>query len=71
MIRRLPIIPTIIVLAAVVTMIGLGIWQLQRARWKYGLIARYAAAEKMPPIGWPTTPLRDDQLPLYRHATGN
>ncbi len=71
MIRRLPIIPTIIVLAAVALMIGLGIWQLQRAKWKDGLIARYAAAEKMPPIGWPTTPLRDEQLPLYRHATGN
>lgn len=71
MIRRLPLIPTIIVLAAVATMIGLGLWQLQRARWKDGLIARYAAAEKLPPIGWPNGPLRDDQLPLYRHATGN
>lgn len=71
MIRRLPIIPTIIVLAAAATMVGLGIWQLQRAKWKEALIARYAAAENMPPIGWPTGPLHDDQLPLYRHATGN
>lgn len=69
--RRLPLIPTLIVLAAVATMIALGIWQLQRASWKDGIIARYAAAEKLPPIGWPTMPLRDDQLPLYRHATGN
>ena len=70
MIRRLPIIPTILVLAAVATMIGLGIWQLQRARWKDGLIARYAQAEKLPPIEFPTAPISDAQLPLYRHATG-
>ncbi|MEO7634508.1 MAG: SURF1 family protein [Sphingomicrobium sp.] len=71
MIRRVPLIPTLIVLAAAATMIGLGIWQIQRARWKDGIIARYAAAEKMPPIGWPNLPPSDDRLPLYRHATGN
>jgi len=70
MIRRLPLIPTLLVLAAVAVMIGLGIWQLQRARWKDSLIARYAAAENMPPIAWPNGPLRDADLPLYRHATG-
>lgn len=69
MIRRLPLIPTVVVAAAVALMIGLGIWQLERARWKDGLIARYAAAQKLPPIAWPTTPLRDDQLPLFRYAT--
>lgn len=71
MIRRLPVIPTIVVLAAVAMLIGLGAWQLQRARWKDAIIARYAAAEKLPPIIWPTDSLRDDQLPLFRHATGN
>ena len=70
MIRRLPIIPTILVLAAVAVMIGLGIWQLQRARWKDGLVARYARAETLPPVEFPTVPLRDEQLPLFRHATG-
>jgi cytochrome oxidase assembly protein ShyY1 len=70
MIRRLPVIPTIVVAAAVALMIGLGIWQLQRAKWKEGLLARYAEAEKLPPISWPTVPLRNDQLPLFRHATG-
>jgi len=69
MIRRLPIIPTIVVIAAVALMIALGIWQLQRAKWKEGLLARYAHAEQLPPIPWPTAPLRDDQLPLFRHAT--
>ena len=70
MTRRLPIIPTIVVLAAVALMIGLGIWQLQRARWKERLLAKYAAAGTLPPIEFPTVPLRDDQLPLFRHATG-
>ena len=41
---RVPIIPTIIVLAAVATMIGLGIWQLGRKDEKEALIARYQAA---------------------------
>ncbi|MFL6851427.1 MAG: SURF1 family cytochrome oxidase biogenesis protein [Sphingomicrobium sp.] len=70
MIRRLPVIPTIVVLAAVAVMIGLGIWQLQRAKWKEGIVHRYAEAERLPPIIFPTEPLRDDQLPLFRNATG-
>jgi len=70
MIRRLPIIATLVVLAAVAAMVGLGIWQLQRAKWKEGIIARYAQAEKLPPIIYPTTPMTDEQLPLFRHATG-
>jgi surfeit locus 1 family protein len=70
MIRRFPIIPTIIVVAAVAVMIALGIWQLQRAKWKEGLLTRYSQAEQLPPINWPTVPLRSDQLPLFRHATG-
>jgi len=68
--RRLRIIPTIVVAAAVAAMIGLGIWQIQRARWKEGLLAQYASADRQPPIVWPTVPLRHDQLPLFRHATG-
>lgn len=70
MIRRLPLIPTIVVIAAVAVMVGLGIWQMQRAKWKEALLARYAQAERLPPITWPTVPLRDEQLPLFRHATG-
>ena len=44
MTRRIPIIPTVIVIAAVLTMIGLGIWQLGRLGEKEALIARYQAA---------------------------
>jgi surfeit locus 1 family protein len=71
MIRRLPIVPTIIVAVAIAVMIGLGIWQLQRATWKEGVLARYYQAENLPPITFPTMPLKGDQLPLFRQATGN
>lgn len=69
MTRRLPIIPTIIVGAAVALMIGLGVWQLQRAKQKDRLLAQYAAAQNLPPITWPAAPVAGDQLPLFRHAT--
>lgn len=70
MMKRVPVLPTLFVAAAVAVMIGLGVWQLQRAKWKEALLARYAAAERLPPIAYPTIPLREDQLPLFRHATG-
>jgi cytochrome oxidase assembly protein ShyY1 len=69
MIRRLPVLPTIIVAAAVAVMIGLGIWQLGRAEWKDRLIAQYRAAEKLPPIAFPTAPATGE-APLFRWATG-
>ena len=68
--KRLPLFPTILVAAAIAVMIALGVWQLQRARWKEGLIAQYAQAQKLPPISWPTAPLRTAELPLFRYATG-
>ena len=68
--RRLPVVPTFLVALAVATMIGLGLWQLQRARWKDGLLAQYAKAETLRPITWPTAPVSDTDLPLFRHATG-
>ena len=70
MTKRVPFTATIFVTSAVAVMIGLGVWQLRRATWKEGLLARYAEAEKLPPIAFPTVPLGNDQLPLYRHATG-
>jgi cytochrome oxidase assembly protein ShyY1 len=70
MIRRLPVIPTLVVAAAVAVMIGLGVWQLQRATWKEGLLAQYERASTLPPISWPNRPPRQDRLPLFRHATG-
>lgn len=48
--RRLPLLPTLLVAAAVAAMIGLGIWQLRRAEWKERLIAEYQAAATMPAL---------------------
>jgi len=70
MTRRVPVFASIMVVAAVALMIGLGIWQLQRAKWKEGLLAQYSRAQSEPPITWPTVPLKAGQLPLFRHATG-
>ena len=70
MIPRLPIAPTIVVVIAVALLVGLGIWQLDRAGWKERLIASYVRAEKLPPIAFPTAPLRDVEPLLFRHATG-
>jgi surfeit locus 1 family protein len=66
--RKLPILPTLIVGLAVATMIGLGVWQLQRKHWKENLIARYQAAETLSSdVPWPTTPAQVE-LALYRHT---
>ena len=71
MMRRLPLVPTLVVLAAVAAMIGLGIWQLFiRAPEKDALLAKYEKAQTLPPIVFPTVPLRNDELPLFRRATG-
>ncbi|MDQ3247343.1 MAG: SURF1 family protein [Pseudomonadota bacterium] len=69
MIRRLPIIPTILVLVAVAVMIALGVWQIRRAGEKDALIAQYRAAAGQAPVSYPTIPISDAQLPLFRQAT--
>ena len=67
--KRWPLIPTLIVAAAVATMIGLGVWQLQRSAWKAGLIASFERNRLLPPVAWPAVAPGDDSL-LYRRATG-
>ena len=57
-------------LAAVATMIGLGVWQLQRAQWKERCSRDMRRPRRCRRSALPTVPLRDDQLPLFRHATG-
>lgn len=65
--RRLPIFSTVIVLAAVATMIALGFWQLGRMDEKEALIARYAAAGAQPQVAWPTPP--QYETALFRRST--
>jgi surfeit locus 1 family protein len=67
--RRVPVVATVIVLAAVATMIGLGLWQLHRARENEQLLAQFSAASKLPPIAFPTAPMKGPP-PLFRWATG-
>jgi cytochrome oxidase assembly protein ShyY1 len=70
MIRKLPLIPTLIVAAAVAVMIALGVWQLRRAVEKDALLERFRAAQNLPPISFPTGPIHEKHLPLFRHSTG-
>jgi surfeit locus 1 family protein len=66
--RRIPIVSTVIVLAAVATMVSLGVWQLHRKEWKEALIARYTAAQAMnSDVPWPSSPAEYPRA-LYRHS---
>jgi surfeit locus 1 family protein len=66
--RKVPLIPTLVVLAAVATMIALGVWQLQRAEWKGALLERFARAQAMSSeVPWPASPAEYEGA-LYRHA---
>ena len=71
MIRKIPVLPTLLVGLTVAVMIGLGVWQLQRSKWKQGLVDRYAAAEGLPAVAWPSVWPKPSELPLFRHAAGN
>lgn len=69
--RKVPLVSTFLVAIAVAIMVGLGIWQLQRSTWKQGLTDRYARADTLPPVAWPTVWPKTDSLPLFRRASGN
>lgn len=66
--NRIPLIPTLLVLAAVAVMIRLGFWQLDRLEQKEAMLARYTAARAMTSeVPWP----HDDaaaQGALYRRT---
>jgi cytochrome oxidase assembly protein ShyY1 len=67
-VRKLPLIPTLLVGLAVAAMIALGIWQLRRAEWKEALIARYEANAGLPPVAWPAFGAMSDE-PLFRRSS--
>lgn len=67
--KRLPVLATILTLLACAMMIGLGIWQLQRADEKAALLKRYEAASRLPEMAWPAVPLPDGEG-LFRKAAG-
>ena len=65
---RFPLLPTLLVAAAVATMIALGLWQLRRADEKEALRAQYARNATLPPIALPAATAVDESL-LYRRAS--
>lgn len=66
--RRWPVVPTMVVVLAVATMIGLGLWQLlDRRPRKLAYIAQIEANPAKPPIAFPAAP--DDAL-LFRRSAG-
>lgn len=65
---RFPLIPTILVAAAVATMIALGFWQLRRADEKEALQRRYERNSGLAAMALPRGAVADESL-LYRRAT--
>ncbi len=66
---RIPVLPSIVVAAAVATMIALGFWQLDRRDQKEALIARAERALATPEqVVFPEDPSARDAL-LYRRTT--
>jgi surfeit locus 1 family protein len=60
--KRIPIIPTIIVLIAVAVMVRLGLFELERLQWKENLLAQYEANATLPTTVFPANSYGDDQL---------
>lgn len=67
--RRLPVLATLVVLAAIAVMLRLGFWQLGRMEQKAALLERYAAAATAGPVAaWPRDEAASQAL-LYRRAS--
>lgn len=65
--RRVPVVPTIVVGLAIVTMIALGLWQLLiRLPEKEAQLAQLSANPARPPVAFPLAP--DDTL-LFRRSS--
>lgn len=68
--KRWPLVPTLLVAAAIAAMIGLGVWQLERKGEKERLIALYAANLQKPEMAFPKMgPVPDDAM--FRRATAH
>ncbi|MGR3541993.1 MAG: SURF1 family protein [Hasllibacter sp.] len=61
--RRL-IVPLLFSLAGLVALLALGVWQLQRAEWKDGVIAAIEERRALGPVPLPAAP--DPEADLYR-----
>jgi surfeit locus 1 family protein len=70
MTRRPPLIPTLIVAAAVLVMIGLGVWQLQRRAEKEATLVLVAANPAKPSVAFPAYPPVPPEL-LFRRSSAH
>ena len=67
--RNVPVLATAIVLAAVGTMVALGIWQLQRKAWKEALIERFEVSRTLSSsVPWPRDRAQNEDA-LYRRSS--
>lgn len=64
--KPLPLVATLVVLAAVAAMIALGVWQLGRRADKAAAIARLAQNIQLPPVAFPRFP---DEALLFRRSS--
>jgi surfeit locus 1 family protein len=69
-IRKLPLIPTIVVAAAILVMIGLGVWQLGRAGQKDAAVVAWRANLALPETAYPASNPADDSL-MFRRLAAN
>ena len=57
---RWPVLPTVLTALAVPAMVGLGVWQLQRAAWKESVLVRLAANAAAPVLVLGEAPIPRD-----------
>lgn len=66
--KRIPVIPTLLVLAGIAVMVRLGFWQIDRMHQKEAMLARYEAAQdRKDPPAWPRTKAAAKDV-LYRQT---
>lgn len=63
---RPTLVPTLITIPAVVVMLGLGTWQVERLEWKRELIASRSARFAAPPIALPEAAADPTQFEFHR-----
>ncbi|HZV56046.1 MAG TPA: SURF1 family cytochrome oxidase biogenesis protein, partial [Sphingobium sp.] len=70
MIRRIPIVATLVVVLAVAAMVALGVWQLGRLEQKRAAMVAWRANMTLPATAYPAMNPADDRL-LFRTLSAN
>ena len=69
-IRRWPIIPTLVVLAAMAIMVKLGFWQLDRMHEEQAKLAHFEqASEQSAPVAFPAPDAKNREQAAYRRSS--